>query len=243
MSVRFFQKHTSLNGLRELTCQASNCHAGSSYTGTVAITGIPDTVEANKSYSITLTNASNAVRAGFELTVLDKSNSKIGTLTASGGSSLANGNGWQYVRQSSPKNLSNGSASWSFTWKSPASIVDDSIYFYFVSLCANGNNQKTLDNVLKNSKTVVMPTLVSGLETSPGLFPFSMSPNPASGFVHLTLPTNGKLKLTNLSGQLVLEKAIGPSEWLDISGLVRGIYVARVECQGASQSKLLLLEK
>ncbi|HRI58665.1 MAG TPA: hypothetical protein PK228_03050, partial [Saprospiraceae bacterium] len=49
----------------ETTCAASGCHTGGSYTGTVSI-NIPDTVSTNTTYTITLTNTSNAVRAGYE---------------------------------------------------------------------------------------------------------------------------------------------------------------------------------
>lgn len=55
----------------ETTCAQTGCHSGGVYTGTVALTGVPDTVTANTSYTLTLTNTSNAPRAGFQLVCLD----------------------------------------------------------------------------------------------------------------------------------------------------------------------------
>ena len=92
----------------ETTCGASGCHTGGAFTGTVAITGIPDTVTANQSYTVTLTNTSNAVRAGFQLTCLDGANAYSGTLTNGTGTSIgtSNSTGRKYIRQSSPKTIS-----------------------------------------------------------------------------------------------------------------------------------------
>ena len=97
----------------ETTCGASGCHSGGTFTGTVTISGIPDTISANTSYSVTLTNTSNAVRAGFQLTCLDSLNAKCGSLTNGTGTSTGSqsSTGRQYIRQSAPKALSNGAAS------------------------------------------------------------------------------------------------------------------------------------
>ena len=121
----------------ELTCQKSGCHSGGNFSGDVSISGIPDTVEANIKYTITLLHKSNAVVAGFELTSLDPLNKKCGTLIAGTGSNVAFGKifGRQYIRQSSSKLLVNGEISWQFSWQAPAVVTGDSVAFYFASLC------------------------------------------------------------------------------------------------------------
>ncbi len=114
---------------------------------------------ANQSYTVTLLHSSNAVRAGFQLTCLDNNNAKCGTLTSSTGTSIGNNNLLvrQYIRQSTPKNLSNGAASWTFTWKAPGTAAGNLAKFYFTSLAANGNGNNNGDNVLVGTKTVVFP--------------------------------------------------------------------------------------
>jgi hypothetical protein len=224
----------------ETTCQASGCHSGGTYTGTVEITGVPDTVVANETYSITLTNSSNAVRSGFELTVLSAANTKLGTLTAGAGCSLANGGGRQYVRQSSPHTLSNGSTSWTFSWKAPDAVPGDSIYFYFASLCANGNGNDHGDNALSNVKKVVLPAFVSATgEKSPG-FKLGFYPNPANDFLTVDISGSGTVKLLDESGRAVLKTKVNHSSKIDIGALQAGVYFAVVEMNGQLQTKTFI---
>ncbi|MCF8245115.1 MAG: T9SS type A sorting domain-containing protein [Saprospiraceae bacterium] len=224
----------------ETTCQAAGCHADGSYTGSLELTGLPDTVVANQSYSLTLINTSNAIKAGFQLTVLDSSNVKVGTLTAGNGCSLANSGGRQYVRQSIPHTLSNGSTSWTFDWKAPASVPNDSIHFYFASLCANGNGQKTGDNALKNSKSVVLPTFVSAVNDDSREFNLNFFPNPAKDFVTIEIPGRGDVKMMDENGKVVLRTEVVNSKQLDISGLPNGLYFASVQFQGNLETRVFI---
>ncbi|MEP7197855.1 MAG: choice-of-anchor V domain-containing protein [Saprospiraceae bacterium] len=140
----------------ELTCQASDCHRGGTFVGSVNITGLPDTVLAGKKYAITLTHISNAVRSGFELTALDGSVKKAGTLKNGTGTSIASINGKEYIRQSTPQKLTGGQASWTFEWTAPASITSgDSIKFYFVSLAASNSQDERGDNAFLGSRKVI----------------------------------------------------------------------------------------
>ncbi len=224
----------------ETTCQTAGCHSGGNYTGSLELTGLPDTIIANQSYSLTLTNTSNAIKAGFQLTVLDSSNTKVGTLTAGTGCSMANAGGRQYVRQSSPHTLSNGSTSWTFNWKAPASVPNDSIHFYFASLCANGNGQKTSDNALKNSKSVVLPTFVSAVKDDLKDFNLYFFPNPAKDFVTIEIPGRGDVKILDENGKVVLKAEVVNSKQLDISKLSNGLYFASVQFKGNLQSRVFI---
>jgi hypothetical protein len=120
----------------------------------------------NQSYTITLSNTSNAVRAGFQLTCLDAANAYAGTLTNGTGTSIgtSNSTGRKYIRQSSPKTLSGGSTSWTFTWKAPASAAENKCTFYFVSLCANGNGNNSGDKVLVANESVVLKAVSAANE-------------------------------------------------------------------------------
>ncbi len=224
----------------ETTCQASGCHSGGNFSGTVELSGIPDTVVANQSYNLTLTNTSDALRAGFQLTVLDNSNKKVGTLTSGNGTSLANAGGRQYIRQSSPRTLANGSTSWSFTWNAPAEVTNDSIFFYFASLCANGNGQITGDNALKNSKSVVLPKIVSSVANKSKNFDFHFYPNPAKDFVSVEIPGVGVAKILNENGQVVFESEVAFKMKLDISKLPEGMYFLRMELNEKAQSRIFV---
>ncbi len=213
----------------ETTCQASGCHTGGNYSGTVEIIGIPDTVVANEEYTVTLNNESNAIKAGFQLTALNGANQKTGTMTAGTGCSIGNSGGRQYMRQSSPHTLSNGSTAWTFKWKAPATVVGDSIHFYFTSLCANGNGQKTGDNVLVSKKSSVLPPAVSatnGIEAETKLLVY---PNPAYSTVNIDFLGKGVAKIVDANGEMMLEANVLNHRKLDVSGLKSGIYFVKIE--------------
>ena len=151
----------------ETTCESAGCHSGGAFVGTVSISGVPDTALPSTSYAITLTQKSNAVTSGFELTVLDGAIKKAGNLTAGSGSNIGNLLGKQYIRQSNAVRLSSGSSSWTFNWTSPATVTQaDSIVFYFVSLAANGVNGERGDNALVGKKKVVLKTTTASNDLS-----------------------------------------------------------------------------
>ncbi len=226
----------------ETTCGASGCHSGGAYTGSVTISGIPDTVVANTSYTVTLTNASNAVRAGFQLTCLDSLNKKCGTLTTGTGTSVANqtSSGRQYIRQSTPKTLSNGSASWSFTWKAPATSPGNVAKFYFVSLAANGNGNDNGDNVLVHADTMVFAAPVSAVSDLERQQTVRLYPNQVTDVVHIDLSgaDKGNVRIYSMGGILVYSGALsGTNNTIPVGSFAKGTYVAQVEINGQTIAK------
>jgi len=141
----------------ETSCMPSGCHSGGSFTGVLTISGIPDTVLADQTYNLTLSNSSDAIRSGFQLTCLDINNKFNGTLTGNTEVNVAKDNtsGRTYARQALAKNFNNGLVSWTFKWKAPASVPDNKLTFYFAGMLANGDGDKSKDNSIKSLKTVV----------------------------------------------------------------------------------------
>lgn len=219
----------------ETTCGASGCHAGGAFTGTVAITGIPDTVTANQSYTVTLTNTSNAVRAGFQLTCLDGANAYSGTLTNGTGTSIgtSNSTGRKYVRQSSAKTLSGGSTGWTFTWKAPATAAEDKCTFYFVSLCANGNGNNSGDNVLVSNKSVVLQAVsAAGDPENPGAGWLVFKALPRQLDIRLLESTAGQVVIYDLQGRVIRTEKLGSESKVSTELLTPGIYIARIQAGG-----------
>lgn len=230
----------------ENTCSTqSGCHTGGTYVGTVTISGVPDTVIANQTYTITLTNTSNAVRAGFQLTSWDGANAMSGTLTAGTGVSVGSGAaGKKYARQSSPKTLSGGATSWTFTWKAPATASGNIITFYYVSLCANGNGQKTGDIAIQGNKivTLMTPSSVSNtsLEAAVKFYPTLVQNN--SLHIELLEADKGELLVFDLNGKLVLQQALSTINDLNVDGLEKGIFTAQIRVNDKSTTKKFVVE-
>lgn len=218
----------------ETTCGAAGCHTGGTYTGTVVLSGIPDTVVPNQSYTITLTHTSNASRAGFELTCLDGSNLKCGTLTNGSGTSTATSASRQYIRQASPKTLVDSTTSWTFTWKAPAVAAGNKATFYFVSLAANGNGERTGDNVLQATKTVAVlnPSVATNEATATQwvkLYPTVVQDELQ---VQLLDSNTGTLEIFDQQGRLALHTNLSALNTISVRDLPKGLYLARIGAKG-----------
>lgn len=215
----------------ETTCQTTGCHSGGTFTGTVDISGIPDTVIPNQSYTITLTQTSNATRAGFEMTCLDGSNLKCGTFTVGTGCSVATASNRQYIRQSSAKTLNNGSVSWTYSWKAPAAANGNLATFYFASLAANGNGKESGDNALKNTKTVVVYNPSVATNEAPVSSWLQMFPTVAPDVLQVRLlqNSNGQMRIFDRQGALLREVTLTAANTVPVNDLPKGLYLAQIQ--------------
>jgi hypothetical protein len=230
----------------ETTCFQSSCHNGGNYTGTVTLTGLPDTVTAGHVYTLTLTNASNCVKTGFQLTCLDASNVKCGTLGTGTGVNIANSNNRQYARQSSAKNMSNGIGSWNFTWTAPATLTGDSLQFYFVTLCANGNGSRSGDNVLLSNKKVKFKTATSATSNPEADRLVRLFPNPARSSVRVQFAKSqsGTITVFDSNGRKALQSDLPSADnELNITMLPSGLYTAEIHFDKWTAVKQLIVEK
>lgn len=230
----------------ETTCAQSSCHNGGTFVGTVSIAGIPDTVAPGQNYTITLTQASNATRGGFQITCLNSSNNACGTFTAGSGSSKATSNNRQYIRQSTPKTLSGGSTSWSFTWQAPTTLTGDTnITFYFSSLAANGNGNKTGDNVLLGThQTILYQEPAVGIEpNNVAEEQILLYPSPAKDWLYITMPlAKGLLTLYNMQGEVLLTSEVGTHNRISVAQLPKGMYVAKINAGNKTHTQKIILE-
>jgi hypothetical protein len=230
----------------ENTCSTtSGCHSGGNFVGTVTLSGLPDTVQANQTYNLTLTNASDAVRAGFQLTSWDQANAMSGTLTAGTGVNIGSGTaGKQYARQSAPKNLIGGSTSWSFSWKAPATASGNKISFYFVSLCANNAGGKSGDNVIQANKSVVLQSTsaskVPFQEAAVKFYPTLVQQNTLH--IELLDATTGQILIFDLNGKLLLNRTLSATNDLNVNDLPKGLFTAQILVNGKSIAKKFIVE-
>lgn len=227
----------------EVSCQTSGCHSGGTFTGTASLSGLPDTVVAGQTYNITLTHASNANRAGFQLTALDGSNNRAGDLMAGTGSGLANASGRQYVRHTSPRVLSGGSTNWMFNWTAPSSASGNDVTFYFTSLAANGNGSTSGDNVLIGNKKVVWRPTVSSAEPNVADW-VQCYPTLVSDILQVQLEDGrtGTLQLFDFRGNLVEEHLVPGFARISLGTLPKGQYLARIESEGAQTIRRIIVQ-
>lgn len=228
----------------ETTCStASGCHSGGNFSGTVALTGLPAELAPGTTYDLTLTLSSTCSRTGFEMTVLDKSNVKCGDLIAGTNNNLKTVGTRQYIRQSNANTLTGGKSSYTFKWKAPATIQQDTAIFYYVMLQANGNGNTSGDNVAKGVKKVAMATSSASDDVS--AIPVTLFPNPVQQFLNIDLPPSNTytLSLVNAQGRLIQTfSAIGPRV-LDVSDLSSGQYLLRIKGKEGSTTKSFMITR
>jgi large repetitive protein len=136
----------------EGTC--GNCHSGTTYNaGTVSMTGVPASIMPSTTYTVTVTGTSTAVKGGFQLCVLDGTNTNCGTLAATTTDVRVEGTTRKYAEHINAKSYVGGAVSWTFNWTSPATLSNTTIKFYYSTALCNGNNNDTGDTNKSGSFT------------------------------------------------------------------------------------------
>ncbi|MFZ4542963.1 MAG: T9SS type A sorting domain-containing protein [Saprospiraceae bacterium] len=216
----------------ETTCETSGCHNGGNYKGTVTLSGVPDSVELGATYTLKLsTKSTGPKRNGFQMTCWTSTKAACGTFTnASNATNIATASLKQYIRQSNYKAFSGDSAVWTVSWKAPT-VKNDSSFFYFSSLLANGNGNESSDNCLAGKKKIYFKkTSVSTIETAENSNVVSIKNNLYSNLLAVQLTENsGQLWIYNQQGQLIQSQVLSSDNQIDISALSKGVYVAIVK--------------
>jgi hypothetical protein len=157
----------------ELTCATTGCHGGTPNTGggQFTITGLPARYDPGMTYEVTISHSTadtSRRRWGFQVTVLNVNNLKVGNLASnSGATSILNGDGPDGNRQYVEHNLTGtfpgqrNSASWTFNWTAPASDVGP-VTFYAAGNQANNDNNNSGDQIYTTSLTINPPAVSIG---------------------------------------------------------------------------------
>lgn len=125
------------------TC--ASCHGGgNNFDGEITLSGLPDNVEPETDYTITIKvdNPNGlATRAGFQLVSIDEDNNNTGIFGATtGGAATQEANNRTYVEHRGAQAFdANNEAIWTVAYRSPsASVMADSIKLYATGNIANG---------------------------------------------------------------------------------------------------------
>ena len=133
----------------------NDCHSGSSYNGTVEVTGFPATADPGITYNINIKLTASAgapVRAGFEVVVVDDTgnHANCGDLINIAGNGTGTENlaatGREYMEHRNPKNFAGGMVSWDFQWKAPQSMSGSTIRVYYIGNFCNNAGGSAGDN-------------------------------------------------------------------------------------------------
>jgi hypothetical protein len=126
----------------EITC--TGCHSGTVQDGNLganllSLDNGTTTYDANSTHELTLTFVEGAVKNGFQLTVLDETNTMAGSLSVIDGNAtqLQNGaNGRQYITH---RLNGTNQSQWTFDWTTPE-FGGDVTFYVATNRTNNGNN-------------------------------------------------------------------------------------------------------
>jgi hypothetical protein len=226
----------------EKTCMQAKCHTQGTPTGTVTISGLPEKIAPNTTYQITIkNNSTNGKGTGFQMTCLDANNAACGTFSTATGVSIGVENGRSYPRNSKKTQLLNGAASWTFPWKSPATISNPKITFYYSSIFGNGDGKENNDGIFTGSTSVNLstPTIDLVLDAAVSIFP-----NPTSEILHIDLKgafENAEAYITNATGQQIQKIFLDRQTQLNVSDYPKGIYQLQIWADKRFCSKRIVI--
>lgn len=153
----------------------SQCHTGtnSNLDGTVTIDGLPATIDAGETYSLTVTVTNpngNAVKGGFQMLVLNGTNGNAGTFgSAPANTTILTGNSSRKYFGHSPAQNFPASNELSFTidWTAPTTVGSNPVIkFYASAVIANGANGNQNDRVVLTNQIIPIQTTAQPLEVS-----------------------------------------------------------------------------
>ncbi|TAK38615.1 MAG: T9SS type A sorting domain-containing protein [Saprospiraceae bacterium] len=134
------------------TCSSSagGCHSGGTMSGNITLTGLPATITPNTTYSLTVTltrTNSTPQRGGFQATILNASNSFVGSFSNAGPSStLQMDGGITYFEHNPAMFFGGNDITYTVDWTSPAS-GSGTITMYTAGNFANGNGNNDGDYI------------------------------------------------------------------------------------------------
>ena len=130
----------------------TDCHNNSNpngFDGSVVVSGLPSTIQANTSYTLTVTNSNPnglATKGGFQIVALDGSNDNAGTMANAGSNStITLSGGRTYFEHNPSTNYSNDMISWTVDWISPTGPNNELINIYASAVIANDGNGNSGD--------------------------------------------------------------------------------------------------
>jgi hypothetical protein len=136
--------------------QCEDCHSLGTgmQDGSIVLTGFPSTIEPNTAYVLTITNSNPngvAVRAGFQMTILNGMNAQAGTMSAPSSSSHLHSQGGRQYWEHFPSVLYPVSnvVTWTVTWTAPSGPANTTITYYAKGNVANGNGQNSGDLIVE----------------------------------------------------------------------------------------------
>lgn len=214
----------------------AECHIQSNppINGEITVEGFPASITPGEDYTLTVVNRNtvgDAVRGGFQMTILGPFNTKAGQMSdPSDNSAVTQTFGGRQYFEHDPATLYPDSnvIKWTVQWRAPEMTAGSEITWYVAGNIANGNFQNTEDRIVTaNGKGTVVLSATEELSLQkPTLYP-----NPGSDRISIVL-ADGMLPdgigiFYSLTGTRAGEAEIQHGQ-MNTPDLASGVYVVEI---------------
>jgi hypothetical protein len=190
------------------------CHSGTtqSATGNIDLTfsGAGNEYVVGQTYTITISIAAGA-KNGFQMTILDNTDTKAGTFTSGTNYGVTTSAGRQYARH----NVSAGVTSWTINWTAPSTDVGD-LTLYFAFNKSNNANNSAGDIIYLGQFNIASAVFNTITEHEKMDQQIRMWYDPFAGSLHYNFTIEESADITlnvqDLSGKLIFQKKSGVLE-------------------------------
>ncbi len=214
----------------------TECHGSPSQTikGIVTLEGFPAAITPNQVYPLTVVvrdTSGNAVKAGFQMTILGPSNTRAGTMaTPSPNSALINASGRQYFEHRPAVTFPDSNViRWTVNWMAPDLAAGSQVTYFLATNLANGNFKETGDKIITATGhgNIVLSASGEIAAVQPVLYP-----NPGTAHLNIRITNserpNGKIYFFNTAGIQAGEADVTDGS-VDVPALVPGVYWTRIQ--------------
>lgn len=243
------------------SCAKTGCHSDNglqSGTGKVFVTIGPDAANQSPISASTYTPGTTytmqvdiqnttGVVFGFQMIGLDNSNAQAGTFTVTNSTNTSlltlGGSGKSYIGHKT----SNATKTWTFQWTAPSSNVGP-VTFFAIGNAANGNGNRSGDNIYALNETLSPATGIA----SASIKPLTVAPNPVQDQVRVEWEGSGKghssVLLTDLNGKIVANlyeaesKSGNQQLMLNIPAVAHGVYLLTVNDNGTTAQTRVIVK-
>lgn len=218
----------------ESLCIECHTQGNPPINGEISVEGFPATITPGEDYILTVVNRNtvgDAVRGGFQMTILGPFNTKAGEMSdPSDNSAVTQTLGGRQYFEHDPATLYPDSnvIKWTVQWTAPELSAGSEITYYVAGNIANGNFQNTGDRIVTaNGKGTVVLSATEDLSLQkPTLYP-----NPGSDRISIvladgTLP-DGIGTFYSLTGTRAGEAEIQQGQ-MNTPDLASGVYVVEI---------------
>ncbi len=218
------------------------CHTPSNQdlNGEISVEGFPSSITPGEEYTLTVVNRNTvgeAVRGGFQMTILGPFNTKAGEMTSpSPNSVVANAAGRQYFEHNPAQIYPDSNViKWSVVWTAPEMTAGSVITWYAAGNITNGNFQSTGDRPVSanGNGSIVLSATEDLTQQKPTLYPNPGTDRISIIFGNGTTP-DGEGFFYSITGAKVGEAEINQGKMIT-PDLPTGIYIVEIRQNDQSQ--------